>query len=252
MDNPYRERLAQNHALLKSNFGMAEPPTPQEEGAAQPPLAKPPMQAASVSLPKWQSAPLATENFTDVLQARRSRRAFAQQEVSLSQLSYLLYSTQGVQKVVGTGGQSTQRCVPSGGARHAFETYLVANRVEGLAPAVYHYLPFEHRLEPLREVDYQTELSVALSGQTWAGLANALLVWAAVPARCEWRYGLRAARLMALDAGHIAQNASLSAAALGLCGCCIGAFGQAETDAMLGLDGEAEFAVYAYAFGVPK
>ena len=48
---------------------------------------------------------------------------------------------------------ATLRTVPSGGARHAFETYLVVRYVEGLRPGAYHYLPMEHALEFLHPVE---------------------------------------------------------------------------------------------------
>lgn len=44
------------------------------------------------------------------------------------------------------GGAATRRTVPSGGSRHPFETYLLINRVNGLEPGLYRYLPLEHKL----------------------------------------------------------------------------------------------------------
>ncbi len=34
--------------------------------------------------------------------------------------------------------------VPSAGACHAFETYILVNRVEGLEPGIYRFLALKH------------------------------------------------------------------------------------------------------------
>ena len=47
--------------------------------------------------------------------------------LSLAELSYLLWCTQGVKETKGQA--ATLRTVPSAGARHAFETYLLVNNV---------------------------------------------------------------------------------------------------------------------------
>lgn len=65
---------------------------------------------------------------------------FTNDALTLEELSYLLWSTQGV-KSVGKNKIRTKRTVPSGGARHPFETYLLVNRVETIGSGVYRYLP---------------------------------------------------------------------------------------------------------------
>ena len=62
--------------------------------------------------------------------------------------------------------------------------------------------------------------------------------------RAEYRYGLDAVNLCLLDAGHIAQNLSLAAEAIGAGVCGIGAYDQAAIDPLLGLDGRDEMVVY--------
>ena len=62
----------------------------------------------------------------------------------LTILSYLLWCTQGVKEVF--QGNATLRNVPSAGARHAFETYLLINNVDGITPGLYRFLALEHSL----------------------------------------------------------------------------------------------------------
>jgi len=60
----------------------------------------------------------------------------------------------------------------------------------------------------------------------------------------EWRYGLAAHKVIALDAGHVCQNLYLACEAIGTGTCAIAAYDQEELDEFLGLDGENEFAIY--------
>ena len=73
---------------------------------------------------------------------------------------------------------------------------------------------------------------------TLAG-APALVVVAAQPARTAARYGTRAERYVAIEAGAAAQNLLLQATALGLGGTIVGAFDDAALRRLLPLaDGE--------------
>lgn len=122
----------------------------QELHLPQPPLVKAAMTPPQthIPLPDPETAPLRESNLTALLRGRRSVRSYGDVPLTLSQLSYLLWAGQGVTGIRGTN-YATLRTVPSGGARHAFETYLLCRSVEGLEPGAYHYLPMEHSLEYL-------------------------------------------------------------------------------------------------------
>ena len=87
-----------------------------------------------------------------VIIERKSHRVYTEEKMSLLAVSYLLWATQGVKSIRGNN-YATLRTVPSGGARHPFETYLLVRDVEGLKSGLYHYLPLEHSLEYLQAVD---------------------------------------------------------------------------------------------------
>ncbi|WP_291316840.1 SagB/ThcOx family dehydrogenase [Desulfuromonas sp.] len=183
---------------------------------------------------------------TDLVAAignRKSHRRFKDEQLSLAELAFLLWSTQGIRESVGPG--CAYRVVPSAGCRHAFETYLVVSSVGGLAPGVYRYLPVDHALvfEGGR-VNLQAELSLAALNQTFVAAAPVVFVWATVPYRMEWRYGLAAHRVIAMDAGHVCQNLYLASQAVGCGTCAIAAYHQERMDRLLGLDGEDEFTLY--------
>lgn len=176
---------------------------------------------------------------------RRSRRRFTDEQLSLAELSFLLLATQGV-----TGRSGNRRTVPSAGARHPLESYVGARCVEGLEPGLYRYLPLDHKLCLLREDKGLPEaLAEACNDQGFVAAAAVVFVWAAVPYRSEYRYGILSHKLIALDAGHVCQNLYLACEAVGAGTCGIAAYNQRKIDAVLGLDGDDEFTVYCASVG---
>jgi SagB-type dehydrogenase family enzyme len=141
------------------------------------------------------------------------------------------------------------RTAPSAGARHPFETYLVVNRVEGLAPGLYRYLGLEHQLLCLQKGDYAERVGTACNGQAFVGRGAVVFIWTALPYRTEWRYSVVAHRVIAMDAGHTCENLYLAAEAVGAGTCAIGAYDQALMDELVGVDGDDELVIYAAPVG---
>lgn len=220
----------------------------------QPPLVKAPMakDGNRIALPKDFAQLPMLHNLTQLIESRRSARIYTQEEMSLTQLSFLLWSCQGVKSIRGKS-YATLRTVPSGGARHPFETYLMIRKVNGLKPGVYHYLPMEHALEFLHEVeDMDEKINESLCGQSWAAKANVLFYWSMVPYRAEWRYGIYAHRVALMDAGHMAENLYLACTGIGLGCCAIGAFRDELCSELFTLDGEEEFMLYVVPVGTVR
>ncbi len=215
----------------------------------QPPLVKAAMTDQAFPLPRNFAELEMKQDFIRIVTERKSSRVYSGQPISLPQLSFLLWATQGIKDIRGKS-YATLRTVPSGGARHGFETYLLVQQVEGLQPGAYHYLPMTHQLEFLNPVqDLPAVISSSLEGQSWASKAGVIFYLSFVPYRCEWRYGIWAHRVALIDAGHVGQNLYLACAALGLGTCAIAAFDMQVCDSLFGLDGEEEFTVYASPVG---
>ncbi len=215
----------------------------------QPPLVKAPITGHATPLPRNFNELDLKNDFITLLTERRSSRVYTQQPISMLQLSFLLWATQGIKSIRGKS-YATLRTVPSGGARHPFETYLIVQHVDGLQPGAYHYLPMGHQLEFLHPVeDLPSAISLSLEGQSWAAKASVIFYWSFVAYRCEWRYGIWAHRPALTDAGHVGQNLYLACTALGIGTCAIAAYDQAVCDSLFGLDGEEEFTVYAAPVG---
>ena len=251
-----QELIEKGRAFLKSKAEEEESSdylTDQEKKLPQPPLVKAKMREyPPIDLPRDFHELGMKEDFLTVLLRRKSSRVYTQESMSLLQLSFLLWATQGVKEIRGKS-YATLRTAPCGGARHPFETYLLVKKVDGLTPGAYHYLPMTHQLELLKPMENEEALTGlmdrSLCGQPWAAKSNVVFYWSLVPYRSEWRYGIYAHRMIMADMGHVGENLYLACAALGLGTCGIGAYDQALCDSTFELDGEEEFTVYTESVG---
>ena len=75
-----------------------------------------------IDLPSIDSIKVKDMGLREAIASRKSLRKYSSTPLTLEELAYLLWCTQGVKKV--TSRPATIRTVPSAGARHAFETYL--------------------------------------------------------------------------------------------------------------------------------
>lgn len=219
--------------------------TAQSRGLAAPPLEKPyPAGATLFALPrpeKW--ANIGDVSVRQAIAARKSHRAFEATPLTLDELAFLLWATQGLRKPPAPA--AAYRTVPSAGCRHALETYLAVFRVTGLAPGLYRYLPLEHALvETGRPDDLEGRVRQAVFDQRFAAKAAVTFFWTTIPERMEWRYAEASYKVIALDAGHVCQNLYLACEAIDAGTCAIAAYDQEAADALLGVDGETEFTLY--------
>lgn len=225
--------------------------TAQHRGLPAPALQKPcPQNAPRIPLPDGRDAlrQLATMSTADAILGRESVRAYARTPLRMAELAALLWATQGVREILGP--DCALRTVPSAGARHAFETYVAVDRVDGLEPGLYRYLPFDGELARLSANPHiGRQAAQACLGQSFVATAAAVFFWTAIPARMEWRYDLAAHKVIAIDAGHVGQNLYLACTAIGIGTCAIAAYDQCACDRLLGIDGSDEFTLYVSPVG---
>ncbi len=199
-------------------------------------------------LPSCKDLSLGDTAFRGLVDQRRSLREYADTPISQEELSFLLWCTQGVQQIV--PGARTARTVPSAGARHAFETLVLANNVTDLAPGVYRYVATKHALaEDNLSEGIAGRFVEACLGQAFVARSNATFIWVAVAYRMIYRYGERGYRYLYLDAGHVCQNLYLAAEAVGCGACAVAAFSDDDVNRLLRLDGRNQFAIYLGAVG---
>lgn len=223
--------------------------TEQAQGLPPPPIEKAVGDRPRLALPGSDAFDaFGRASVLEAIRRRQSVRHFLETPLALAELAFLLWATQGVRRQLGR--HTVFRTVPSAGNRHPFETYLFARRVEGLAEGLYRYLPLEHELVlELKEDDMVDRLILACRGQSFVGQAAATFIWTAVPKRTEWRYGLAAHKVIALDAGHVCQNLYLACETIDAGTCAVAAYDQQGLDALLRVDGEEEFAIYVAPVG---
>ena len=217
--------------------------TGQARGELPPPVQKEVEESGRiVQLPprdRWRIPPC------DVLQAignRESRRKFLPDPLSLEELAFLLWATQGVRA---SSGGAVLRTVPSAGCRHPFETYMAAMNVMEVEAGLYRYLPLDHALVFVGlPANLRASLAAGAHGQRFVAQAAACFIWTAIPSRTEWRYAEAAHKVIALDAGHVCQNLYLACEAIGAGTCAVAAYRQDLMDELLGVDGDEEFTVY--------
>lgn len=226
-------------------------PSPERAGSApQPPLELPwPEEAELIALPAPADLAIPPADLRQVIEQRRSVRHYdLDAPLSLEELSYLLWLTQGVKRL--TKRPSTLRTVPSAGARHAFETYLAVNRVSGLEPGLYRFIATRHAL--LRQEapsDLTPRLALACGQQEHILQSTVTFIWMAVGERMRFRYVERSLRYLFLDAGHVCQNLYLAAESIGCGVCAMGSFFEEQLNGLIGADGKDHFAIYLASVG---
>jgi len=228
------------------NFAL----TDQSQGIKPPPIEKPyPADAKRISLTgKQEMEGLFSIDLFAAIKNRQSHRQFKDVPLTLQELSFLLWTTQGIRSKINEF--ATLRTVPSAGCRHALETYLCVLNVQGLEAGIYRYLPIEHQLL-VESIDNELSKKIveATFNQVFTGRSAVTFIWTTIPYRMEWRYDIAAHKVIALDAGHVCQNLYLACAAIGGGACAIGAYHQQLMDKLVAIDGIDEFTIYLAAVG---
>jgi SagB-type dehydrogenase family enzyme len=248
-----KDKIASNREFLKAHlwgeWKLRDLATDQRNNIPQPPQQKPySPDAQTYPLMPPAEIRLGKMSVFEAIARRRSHREYSQETFSLEELSFLLWAMQGVHGYT-RDGTATTRTVPSGGARHPFELYLFINRVEGLPTGLYRYLALEHRLLFLYSDPNLADKVYKACYQQFVKYSAIVFVLSVIPYRTEWRYSFLAHKVIAQETGHICQNLYLACESIQAGACALGTYNQVEIDALLGLDGEEEFAIYVAAAG---
>lgn len=183
--------------------------------------------------------------YDQLLERRTTCRNFdAGRSISRELLAQLLQRTVKAQAVsqVEEDTDFLKKHVPSAGGLHATETYLLVQRVDGLAPGLYHYHPVQHAVVPLPRHDDLPLPQLAhtlLSGQDWFADAAVHLVLVPRYARTFWKYRnhAKAYRALLLDVGHISQALYMAATERGMAAFVTAAINEVDVEQAFGLDG---------------
>ncbi len=155
---------------------------------------------------------------------RRSVRSLSDKELSLEQISQLLWSCQGI-----TDDSKRFRSAPSAGATFPLEVYVVKS--DGL----FQYVPKIHGIKRLKDKDLRPLLSEACYNQGFVKDAASDIVICADFNRTTSHYGTRGRNYVYIEVGHAAQNLHLQAVAEGLGSVAVGAFSDDKIKKLLDL-----------------
>ncbi|MBO9661651.1 putative peptide maturation dehydrogenase [Dokdonella sp.] len=178
-------------------------------------------------------------------------------ELALADFSSVLFRTFGARAVVETapGVRLLKKGVPSAGGLHPTEAYLLVQRVEGVAPGLYHYHPVDHALEPIRALsaDEATELARRfVAAQAYFVDAHVMVIPASRFRRNFWKYRnhAKAYRALTLDVGYLSHTIYLSATELGLAAFITAAINEIDIEEAFGLDPLEEGPLAVCGFGI--
>jgi len=176
---------------------------------------------------------------------RRSVRRYRAEPLSLSQLSQILWSAQGI---TGTSGF---RAAPSAGATYPLEIFVFIGQqsiissevpigsgqaLKELQAGIYHYEADAHLLSLHKAADLRPDLARAALDQEFIIEAPVVIVICALYDRTSRVYGRRGERYVNIEVGHVGENIHLQALALGLATVEVGAFHDEEVRKVLGVD----------------
>jgi len=181
-----------------------------------------------IKLPKPRLS--STVSVEEALLKRRSIRNFKKEPLTLSEVSQLLWSAQGI-----TEESMGLRTAPSAGALYPIEIYIVVGNVINLPPGIYKYTPKNHELVLIMKGDKRKELAISALGQKWIEEGAIVIVISAVYERTTSKYGERGIRYVHMEAGHVSQNIYLQAVALNLGTVAVGAFYDEEVKKVINM-----------------
>ena len=144
---------------------------------------------------------------------RRSERSFLPNDLTMEQISQLLWAAQGI-----TDKTWGFRAAPSAGSLFPLTLYVVKK------DGVFRYVPDGHKLIQTSAEDVRPSLVRASLGQDFIGSAPVDIIIAGNFRIVEAKYGQRSYRYLNMEIGHAAENIQLEAVALGLASVPVGAF----------------------------
>lgn len=146
-----------------------------------------------------------------------------------------------------------KRTSPSGGGLHPTEAYVVALRVHGVTPGLYHYHSIDNALEPLPPPaeGLQPFVRIMVAAQKYFLDAPVFVILATRFPRTFWKYRnhTKAYRATIFDAGHLSQTLYLSATEFGLGAFITAAINEVDIERALGLDALQESPLAVLGFG---
>jgi SagB-type dehydrogenase family enzyme len=193
----------------------------------------------------------------DILDERKSVRRYANNQVTINQLSDFLYHSSRIKKIFKSKeGVLTKRPYASGGARYPLEIYVLNNRINGIQKGIHYYDPLKHRLILLNKNNkYQRKFNkflLEVQHPLMDREPDVVFIITAVFARTMWKYEKLGMSLILSDLGCLYQTMYLLATEMKLAPCPIGKTEEDLVKNWLNLNWFEESHVGTFMLGVPK
>ncbi|MCK4608807.1 MAG: SagB/ThcOx family dehydrogenase [Gammaproteobacteria bacterium] len=196
--------------------------------------------AAVVQLPHPKNSTSISLN--QAIQNRRSVRNFTDQNLTVAQISQLLWAAQGI-----TDPERGLRSAPSAGALYPLELYVVKK------DGVWRYAVNKHALTLQAKGDRRAKLAQAALNQKSIKTCALAVVITANYQKSTKKYHKRGITYTHIEAGHAAQNLLLEVTALGLGAVPIGAFYDNQVAKILALpQSETPLYILAVGYAIPN
>ena len=198
------------------------------------------------SLPEADLSGLGSTSLLQTLKSRKTNRIFHEKPVSLETVSTILFTSfgkfHGDEWAAEEGGDfkplGIRKSSPSGGGLQSAEAYVMAYKIDGLEPGIYHYSVQHHELTKVNEAPSYKELTSHFYNQFFLEnipfgvffVSHLDKYWGKYPHS-------RAYRVALLDVGHLSQTFLLTATACKLNTWLSAAFKDSEISKLLKVDG---------------
>jgi SagB-type dehydrogenase family enzyme len=245
MDDYVKEQIKNNRKAIKEDWReLKSIKTDRQSNKEKPTMFKQPVEGSKIIDLKKEFPNIKQKTFTECVQNRRSLRRYKDQDLTFEEVTYLLWETS---RVDSYKPGVTFRTIPTAGATNSMETYVFINKVEGLHKGLYHYVQDKHQLALLDEKDdLESRVDEALNGQLRG--APIVVFFTATPYRTEYKYAHMSHKMIAMEAGHAAQNLSLAAEVIDCGAVALCAYVQEYCDNLFEI-GKEEFVTYALTLG---
>ncbi|MPQ43789.1 SagB/ThcOx family dehydrogenase [Clostridium tarantellae] len=189
--------------------------------------------------------------------SRRSVRSYMKSNMSLNELSNILYYAQGVSNEVEPYNLSNRdkkiklRNAPSGGGLYPIDIYMYIQNVKKLKDGVYKYYPYSHSIKPIKFNEESANIrNFAEFGAVNAEDANLIVFYVYNFLKNTRKYGDSGMAYALIEAGETAQNLQLVSTAIGY-GCCdIGGYEKQYIENFINIDGHFNHVVHMTIVGM--
>ena len=195
--------------------------------------------------------------FLDVLFSRVSERRFGNNPIPLQLLATILACAfRPTGYYPSDFYNAYHKTSPSGGGLHPTEAFILVRSVEDLRAGLYHYYARRHELHLIRELDQdyaRDKLVSYAAGQPYTMHAGAGIILTQRFDRHYWKYyrNDRAALVLSMDVGALAQTLYLTSTYVGLPGFFTGAINAGDIEDDLDLHGPEHGATALFLLGTP-